>query len=80
MRIFTILLTFLVCLIFIFFILDICKRNMRSYVMQKWKSTCRKKHVLTLLDYSIKLKQSGSHMTLSRLVTLSVSSLHNLDI
>ena len=40
----------------------------------------KNKHVLTLSDLSIILKQSGRHMALSRLVTLSVSSLRNLDI
>ena len=35
---------------------------------------------LTLSELSIFLKHSGRHMTLSRLVTLSLSSLCNLDI
>ena len=36
--------------------------------------------VLTLSELSIILKHSGPHMALSRLVTLSISSLRNLDI
>ena len=39
----------------------------------------KNRHVLSLSDLSITLKQSGRHMALSRLVTLSISSLH-LDI
>ena len=40
----------------------------------------KNKHVLTLLELSIIFKHSGRHMALSRLVTLSISSLGNLDI
>ena len=40
----------------------------------------KNKHVLTLSELSIILKHSGRHMTLSLLVTLSISSLRNLDI
>ena len=40
----------------------------------------KNKHVLTLLELSIILKHSGRHMALSHLVTLSISSLRNLDI
>ena len=40
---------------------------------------CKNKHVSTLSDLSITLKHSDRHMALSRLVTLSISSLHNLD-
>ena len=40
----------------------------------------KNKHVLTLSELSIILKHSGRHMALSRLVTLSISSLRNLDI
>ena len=36
--------------------------------------------VLTLSDLSFTLKHSGRHMALSRLFTLSISSLRNLDI
>ena len=40
----------------------------------------KNKHVLTLSELSIILKHSGRHMTFSRLVTLSISSLRNLGI
>ena len=40
----------------------------------------KNKHVLTLSELSIILKHSGRHIALSRLVTLSISSLRNLDI
>ena len=40
----------------------------------------KNKHVLTLSELSFTLKHSGRHMALSRLVTLSISSLRNLDI
>ena len=40
----------------------------------------KNKHVFILSDLSITLKHSGRHMALSRLVTLSISSLRNLDI
>ena len=40
----------------------------------------KNKHVLTLSELSIVLKHSGRHMALSLLVTLSISSLRNLDI
>ena len=40
----------------------------------------KNKHFLTLFELSIILIHSGRHMGLSRLVTLSISSLHNLDI
>ena len=40
----------------------------------------KNKHVLTLSELSIILKHSGRHMALSRLGTLSISSLRNLDI
>ena len=46
------------------------KRNLRR----------RNRHSLTLSDLSIILKQSGRNIALSRLVALSISSLHNLDI
>ena len=61
--------------------LDIHKRNNRSYGKRKNGNLKRKnKHVLTLSELSIILKHSGRHMALSRLVTLSISSLRNLDI
>ena len=41
---------------------------------------CKNKHVMTLSELSIILKHSGGHMALSRLVTLSITSLRNLDI
>ena len=41
---------------------------------------CKTRHVLTLLDLSITLKHSGRHVALLCVVTLSISSLCNLDI
>ena len=65
----------------VFSLLDIRKRNNRSHGKGKNGNLKRKnKHVLTLLELSIILKHSGRHMALSRLVTLSISSLRNLDI
>ena len=74
--------TFLDDLILMFVsLLDIRKRNMRSHRRREKRNFKHKTiHVLTLSDLSITLKHSGRHMTLSRLVTLSISSLHNLDI
>ena len=64
-----------------FFLLDIRKRNNRSPGKRKNGNLKQKnKHVLTLSELSIILKHSGRHMTLSRLVTLPISSLRNLDI
>ena len=64
-----------------FSLLDIRKRNNRSHGRRKNGNLKRKnKHVLTLSELSIILKHSGRHMALSRLVTLSKSSLRNLDI
>ena len=40
----------------------------------------KNRHALTFSDLSITLKQSGRHMALSRLVTLSISSLCKFDI
>ena len=82
MIIFTIRVTFLDYLIMMFFsFLDIRKRNKRSHGKRKNGNLKRKnKLVLTLLELSIILKHSGRHMALSRLVTLSISSLRNLDI
>ena len=58
-----------------------CKRNKRSHGKRKNGNLKRKnKHVLTLSDLSVTLKHSGRHMALSRLVTLSISSLRNSDI
>ena len=62
-------------------LLDIRKRNNRSHGKRKNGNLKRKnKLVLTLSELSIILKHSGRHMALSRLVTLSISSLCNLDI
>ena len=74
--------TFLDSLILWYFtLLDICKRNNRSHGKRKNGNLKRKnKLVLTLSELSIILKNSGRHMALSRLVTLSISSLRNLDI
>ena len=82
MIIFTIRVRFLDYLILMFFfLLDIRKRNNRSHGKRKNGNLKRKnKHVLTLLELSIILKHSGRHMALSRLVTLFISSLRNLDI
>ena len=64
-----------------FSLLDIHKRNKRSYSKRKNRSLKhRNRHSLTLSDLSIILKQSGRHIALSRLVTLFISSLHNLDV
>ena len=64
-----------------FSLLDVCKRNNRSHGKRKNGNLNRKnKHVLTLSELSIILKHSGRHMALSRLVTLFISSLCNLDI
>ena len=64
-----------------FFLLDIHKRNNRSHGKRKNGNLKRKnKHVLTLSEVSIILKHSGRHMALSRLVTISISSLRNLNI
>ena len=63
-----------------FSLLDIRKRNNRSHGKRKTRNLkCRNRHSLTLSDLSIILKQSGRHIALSRLVTLSISSLRNLD-
>ena len=62
-------------------LLDIRKRNKQSHGKRKNKNFKRKnKHVLTLSELSITLKHSGRHKALSILVSLSISSLHNLDI
>ena len=64
-----------------FSLLDIRKRNNRSHGKRKNGNLKRKnKHVLTLSELSIILKHSGRHMALSSLVTLSISSLSNLNI
>ena len=61
--------------------LDIRKRNNRSHSKRENGNLKRKnKHVLTLSVLNIILKHSGRHMVLSLLVTLSISSLRNLDI
>ena len=74
--------TFLDYLILMFFsLLNIRKRNNRSHGKRKNGNLKHKnKHVLTLSELSIILKHSGRHMALSRLVTLSISSLCNLNI
>ena len=64
----------------VFSLLDIRKHNNRSHGERKNGNLRRKnKHVLTLSELSIILKHSGRHMALSRLVTLSISSLRKLD-
>ena len=81
MIIFTMKVTYLDYLILMFVsLLDIRKRNKRSHGKRKNGNLKRKnKHVLALSHLSITLKHSGRHMTLSRLVTLSISSPRNLD-
>ena len=64
-----------------FSLLDIPKPNKGSHSKRKNGNLKRKnKHVLTLSDLRITLKHSGRHMALSRLVSLSISSLRNLYI
>ena len=41
-----------------------------------WNLKCKSRYVLTLSGLSITLKESGRHVALSNLVTLSISSLH----
>ena len=74
--------TFLDYLILMFFsLLDLHKRNKRSHGKRKNGNLKRKNiYVLTLSELSIILKHSGRHMALSRLETLSIYSLRNLDI
>ena len=62
-------------------LLDIRKRNNRSHGKRKNGNVKRKNiHVLTLSELSTILKHSGQHIAISRLVTLSITSLRNLDI
>ena len=62
-----------------FFILDIKKRNKRSHGKRKNGNFKRKhKTVLSLFDLNIFLN-SGRHQMLSKLASLSVSSLRKLD-
>ena len=49
-------------------------------VVAKMEKKRKSRHVLTLSDLSITLKPAGRHMALSRLVTISISSLRILDI
>ena len=64
-----------------FFLLNIHKCNNRSEGKLKNGNLKRKtKHVLNISELTIILKYSGQNMALSRLVTLSISSLRNLDI
>ena len=83
MIIFTMRVTFQDYLILMgfFSLFDIRKRNNRSHGKSKNGNLKRKnKQVLTLSELSIIFKHSSRHMALSRLVTLSISSLRNLDI
>ena len=65
----------------VFSLLDIRKCNKQSHGKSKTGNFKRKnKRVFTLSDLSITLKHSGQHMALSRSITLSFSSLRNLDI
>ena len=60
---------------------DHCGISPGSTGKRKNRNLKRKnRHTFTLSDLSIILKQSGRHMALSRLVTLSISSYRNLDI
>ena len=64
-----------------FSLLDILKRNNRSHDKRKnGNLRLKNKRVLTLSELSIALKHSDRHMALSHLITLSISSLRNLDI
>ena len=74
--------TLLDYLILMFFsLLDIRKRNNRSHGKRKnGKFKMQNKHILTLSELSTISKHYGRHMALLRLVTLSISSLRNLDI
>ena len=65
-----------------FSLLDIIRtRNKWSHGKHKTRNLKRKnRHSLTLPDFSTILQQPRCHITLSRSVTLSISSLHNLDI
>ena len=80
MIIFTMKEIFLKCLISMFFpLLDIKKRNKRSYGKRKTGNFKRKhKTVLSLFDLNI-LLNSGRHQMLSKLASLSISSFRNLD-
>ena len=61
-------------------LLNIRKRNKQLHGKRENRNIKRRNiHSLTLSDLNIILKQSGCHIALSRLVTLSFSSLHILD-
>ena len=63
-------------------LVDICERKNRSHGVRKIRNLkCNNRmFFLTLSDLSIALKHSSLHMPLSRLVTLSITSLCNLYI
>ena len=61
-------------------LLDIRKSNKRSKGGRINGNLKRKTTCFNSFSLSITLKHSGRHMALSSLVTLSVSSLRNLDI
>ena len=64
-----------------FSLLDIGKCNKRSHGRRENENLKHKiRHDLTLSDLTFNLKHSGRHMALPRLVTLSISPLHNWDI
>ena len=64
-----------------FSLLDNHKRNKRSHGKRKNRNLkCRNRYSLTSFDLSMIFKQSGCYIELTRLVTLSISSLRNLDI
>ena len=64
-----------------FSLLDIRECNKRSHGVRRIRNLkCNIRYLLTLSDLSIALKHSSLHMPLSRLVTLSISSLRNLYI
>ena len=66
---------------FAFLFLDIRERKRRSHGVRRIRNLkCNNRYLLTLSDLSIPLKHSSLHMPLSRLVTLSISSLPNLNI
>ena len=60
---------------------DIRNRYKRSHGKRKNRNLkCRNRHCLTFSDLGIILKQSGRLIALFRFITLSISSLRNLDI
>ena len=62
-------------------LLDIRERNKRSHGVRRIRNLkCNNRYLSDSSDLSIALKHSGPHMPLSRLVTLTISSLRILYI